>query len=91
MKKYGADKIMLGADVNNEKIAIGGWLETTDIDIYDFVKTNLIKGIKNIFCTDISKDGLLQGPSIELYQNIVSLAEAINENVVGPQLEAEVA
>lgn len=71
VKKYGADKIMLGADVNNEKIAVGGWLETTDIDIYDFIKINLLKGIKNIFCTDISKDGLLQGPSIELYKNIM--------------------
>lgn len=71
LKKYGADKIMLGADVKNENIAIGGWLETTDINIYDFLKVNFIKGITNIFCTDISKDGLLQGPSVELYKKIM--------------------
>ena len=72
VKKYGADRIMLGADVNNENIAIGGWLETTDINIYDFLKINFFKGITNIFCTDISKDGLLQGPSIELYKKIIT-------------------
>jgi phosphoribosylformimino-5-aminoimidazole carboxamide ribotide isomerase len=71
LKKYGADKIMLGADVKNENIAIGGWLETTDINIYDFLKINFIKGITNVFCTDISKDGLLQGPSIALYKKIM--------------------
>lgn len=71
VKKYGAGKIMLGADVKNEKIAIGGWLETTDINIYDFLKINFLSGIKNIFCTDISKDGLLQGPSVELYKKIM--------------------
>lgn len=71
VKKYGASKIMLGADVKNENIAIGGWLETTDINIYDFLKINLIKGITNVFCTDISKDGLLQGPSLDLYRKIM--------------------
>ena len=71
LKKYGADKIMLGADVKNENIAIGGWLETTDINIYDFLKINFFKGITNVFCTDISKDGLLQGPSIALYKKIM--------------------
>jgi phosphoribosylformimino-5-aminoimidazole carboxamide ribotide isomerase len=72
VKKYGAEKIMLGADVNGEKIAIGGWLETTDINVFDFLKINYYKGITNIFCTDISKDGLLQGPSIELYKKIIA-------------------
>lgn len=72
VKKYGAEKIMLGADVNAEKIAISGWLETTDINVYDFLKINYYKGITNIFCTDISKDGLLQGPSIELYKKIMA-------------------
>lgn len=72
VKKYGPAKIMLGADVNDEKIAIGGWLETTDINVLDFLKINYYKGITNIFCTDISKDGLLQGPSIELYKKIMA-------------------
>lgn len=70
LKKYGAAKILLGADVKEEKIAIGGWLETTDVSIFDFIKDNMKEGISTIFCTDISKDGLLQGPSIELYKKI---------------------
>ena len=71
IKKYGTENIFLGADVKEEKIAISGWLETTTISIYDFIEENLKEGIQNIFCTDISKDGLLQGPSFFLYQNIL--------------------
>jgi phosphoribosylformimino-5-aminoimidazole carboxamide ribotide isomerase len=72
IKKYGADKIMLGADVKDENIAIGGWLESTNISIIDFIQENLSNGIENIFCTDISKDGLLQGPGLDLYKKIIS-------------------
>lgn len=72
IKKYGANKIMLGADVKDEKIAVGGWLESTDISIIDFIDENISNGIENIFCTDISKDGLLQGPGIDLYKKIIS-------------------
>ncbi|HWY10912.1 MAG TPA: 1-(5-phosphoribosyl)-5-[(5-phosphoribosylamino)methylideneamino]imidazole-4-carboxamide isomerase [Bacteroidia bacterium] len=72
IKKYGADKIILGADVKGESITIGGWLETTNINVIDFMKINYVKGIENIFCTDISKDGLLQGPSIDLYKKIMT-------------------
>jgi phosphoribosylformimino-5-aminoimidazole carboxamide ribotide isomerase len=64
IENFGADKFLLGADVKNEKIAIGGWLETTDTDVFSFIQKYLAKGIKNIFCTDVSKDGLLQGPSV---------------------------
>ncbi len=71
IEKYGAGKIMLGADVSQNKIAIGGWLKTTDIDVIDFIKINFYKGIKNVFCTDISKDGMLQGPSLDLYMKIM--------------------
>lgn len=71
IEKYGPGKIMLGADVNQEKIAISGWLNTTDINVYDFIKINFHKGIKNVFCTDISKDGMLQGPSLDLYMKIM--------------------
>lgn len=71
IEKYGAGKIMLGADVSQNKIAIGGWLKTTDIDVIDFIKINFHKGIKNVFCTDISKDGMLQGPSLDLYMKIM--------------------
>jgi len=70
LKKYGSRKILLGADVKEEKIAIGGWLETTDISIFDFIKDNMQEGVSTVFCTDISKDGLLQGPSIALYKKI---------------------
>lgn len=72
VKKYGAGRIMLGADVKNETISIGGWLESTDVNVIDFIKTNFSEGITNIFCTDISKDGLLQGPSVELYKKIMN-------------------
>ncbi len=70
--QYGADKFLLGADVKEEKIAVSGWLEKTDIDIYDFIKQNMEKGVKQLFCTDVSKDGKLEGPSTALYQNIIT-------------------
>ncbi|WP_127132177.1 1-(5-phosphoribosyl)-5-[(5-phosphoribosylamino)methylideneamino]imidazole-4-carboxamide isomerase [Pseudoflavitalea rhizosphaerae] len=72
LKEYGADKFLLGADVKDEKIAVAGWLETTDIWIYDFIEKYIAQGVTQIFCTDVSKDGLLQGPSTELYKNILS-------------------
>ena len=69
--RFGAKVFMLGADVFEEKIAIGGWLEKTNITVFDFMKLYMSKGIKQIFCTDIQKDGKLEGPSIELYQKIL--------------------
>jgi phosphoribosylformimino-5-aminoimidazole carboxamide ribotide isomerase len=71
LRVYGADKFILGADVKSEKIAVAGWLETTEINIYDFLQDYISKGILQSFCTDVSKDGKLEGPSIELYKNIV--------------------
>ena len=70
-EKYGADRFLLGADVKNEKLAIGGWLETTGIDIIDFIEKYLGHGIRQLFCTDVSKDGKLEGPSIDLYRKIL--------------------
>jgi phosphoribosylformimino-5-aminoimidazole carboxamide ribotide isomerase len=72
LQEYGADRFLLGADVKNEKIAVGGWLETTDRWVYDFIQEYIEKGVKQVFCTDVSKDGLLEGPSMELYRNIIS-------------------
>jgi phosphoribosylformimino-5-aminoimidazole carboxamide ribotide isomerase len=69
---FGADKFLLGADVKEEKIAINGWTEKTDIWIYDFIEKYIAHGVKQIFCTDVSKDGKLEGPSIELYKNIIT-------------------
>lgn len=70
--QFGADKFLLGADVKEEKIAVGGWLETTDIWIYDFIQKYIDHGVQQIFCTDVSKDGKLEGPSTELYKNIIT-------------------
>ena len=72
IERFGAAVFMLGADVFEEKIAVGGWLEKTDIDVYTFMQSYMDKGVTQIFCTDIQKDGKLQGPSIELYKKIIS-------------------
>lgn len=71
LEEYGASRFFLGADVKNEKITVGGWLETTDRWVYDFIEEYTGKGITQLFCTDVSKDGLLQGPALELYSAIV--------------------
>ena len=76
--RFGANIFMLGADVLDEKIAIGGWLEKTEISVFDFMKSYIDKGVKQIFCTDIKKDGKLQGPSIELYQKIIEQFPALH-------------
>ncbi|MBV7441374.1 1-(5-phosphoribosyl)-5-[(5-phosphoribosylamino)methylideneamino]imidazole-4-carboxamide isomerase [Weeksellaceae bacterium TAE3-ERU29] len=68
---YGTDKIILGADSNQRKIATRGWLEQSELDIVDFILEYEKKGIKNVICTDISKDGMLQGVSEELYKEIL--------------------
>lgn len=72
LEKFGPDKFILGADVKDEKITVSGWLETTDIWIYDFMEKYINKGVQQIFCTDVSKDGKMEGPSIDLYKNIIS-------------------
>ncbi|MDC3259483.1 1-(5-phosphoribosyl)-5-[(5-phosphoribosylamino)methylideneamino]imidazole-4-carboxamide isomerase [Flavobacteriaceae bacterium] len=68
---YGSDKIILGADVQGDRIATDGWLETSDHRLVDFVKDFYTKGIHYVICTDISKDGMLQGPSFDVYQNLL--------------------
>jgi phosphoribosylformimino-5-aminoimidazole carboxamide ribotide isomerase len=69
---YGADKIILGADCLDQKIAIQGWQEESDKEVITFIKDFVAQGISYVICTDISKDGMLQGPSFELYENILS-------------------
>lgn len=71
IQHYGAEKFLLGADVKGEFIAIGGWLEVSDETIIQFIEKYIQKGINQIFCTDISKDGRLEGPSVELYTRII--------------------
>lgn len=68
---YGANQFLLGADVKNEKIAVSGWLETTGVDVFSFLRKYIDRGINQAFCTDISKDGRLEGPSLELYKKIL--------------------
>src|SRR5215471_7999376 len=68
---YGPEKFLLGADVKEEKIAVSGWTETSDVWVYDFIEKYLEKGIQQVFCTDVSKDGLLEGPATELYKRIL--------------------
>lgn len=70
LEKYGSEKIILGADVKNEKIATNGWQEESNIELFDFLKKYLEAGIEYVICTDISKDGLLQGSSVDLYEKI---------------------
>ncbi len=72
VNKYSPERILLGADVKDEKIAIGGWIEDTQINLFDFIRDNMKIGINTLFCTDIAKDGLLQGPSIELYSRVLN-------------------
>jgi len=67
ISSYGGEKIILGADVKNEKIAVGGWLETTDIELLPFIQKYINQGVNKVICTDISKDGMLQGTAVELY------------------------
>ena len=69
---YGSEKIILGADCIHEKIAIQGWQEKSSLEILSFINDYTKKGIKNVICTDISKDGMLQGPAFELYNSILN-------------------
>jgi phosphoribosylformimino-5-aminoimidazole carboxamide ribotide isomerase len=72
IEQYGADRIILGADVKGLNIATDGWLETSDLTLFNFLKDYHAKGIRNVLCTDISKDGMLEGPAFELYSFIMA-------------------
>ena len=78
LMEFGADKILIGADVLDEKIKISGWIEDGGITVFEFIGKMLALGAQNIFCTDISKDGVMQGPSIELYQKIMKKFPSIH-------------
>lgn len=70
--KYGPEKIILGADCKDHKIAVSGWQESTQIDIISFIGSYKKRGIKKVVCTDISKDGMLAGTSVDLYKQILN-------------------
>ncbi len=78
LTQYGGDKIILGADARNEKIAVSGWEEATTVWVYDFVEKWVEKGAKYAISTDVAKDGLLQGPSFDLYRNIQDKAPTLH-------------
>lgn len=71
IKKFGCERIILGADAKEKKIAISGWKETTELELIPFIQSYYDKGITQVICTDIARDGMLQGPSIALYQEIL--------------------
>jgi phosphoribosylformimino-5-aminoimidazole carboxamide ribotide isomerase len=72
LQRYGNDRIILGADVKDEKIAINGWQEGTSIELFSYIADYKEKGIKKVICTDINKDGMLQGSSTGLYKKILA-------------------
>ncbi|MCK8481877.1 1-(5-phosphoribosyl)-5-[(5-phosphoribosylamino)methylideneamino]imidazole-4-carboxamide isomerase [Psychroserpens algicola] len=77
INKYGGTKIILGADCKNEKIAVSGWQEESNIDVLPFIKSYESKGVTYVVCTDIAKDGMLEGPSFDLYKRIISTSKHI--------------
>ena len=78
LQKFGAEKFLLGADVKNENIAVSGWQQTTNILVFDFIEKYIACGVQQIFCTDVSKDGMLQGTSIDLYKKIIARFPSVN-------------
>ncbi|MCQ2112749.1 MAG: 1-(5-phosphoribosyl)-5-[(5-phosphoribosylamino)methylideneamino]imidazole-4-carboxamide isomerase [Bacteroidaceae bacterium] len=77
-KQYGANKIIVGADVKNGRISINGWMEDGNIELVPFVEQFLQYGVTNVLCTDISKDGTLNGPAIDLYKHVMNSLPQIN-------------
>ncbi len=72
IEEFGASNIILGADVNNRKIAVNGWQELTELELNNYIEGYLSKGIKSVICTDISKDGMLKGSSVGLYKELLT-------------------
>ncbi len=72
IEAYGAEKIILGADCRDRKISVSGWEESTSLDVFSFISGYTKRGINKVVCTDIGKDGMLQGPSIQLYKDILA-------------------
>ena len=71
LEQYGSEKIILGADANNEKVAVNGWMEESTEDLIPFIQKYQQKGVEYVICTDISKDGMLEGPAFNLYERIL--------------------
>lgn len=80
---YGGDRIILGADLRNGKVSVNGWLEDSSLSIGDLIEEFLPHGLKEVICTDISKDGMLQGPSTQLYLELMEKYPQITFTVSG--------
>ena len=78
LEKYGAEKMILGADVRHGKISINGWKEDSDEDLLSFLEKYVNAGVKNVLCTEISKDGTLSGPAINLYRQVMDAYPALH-------------
>lgn len=72
LEKYGADRIILGADVRNGRVSINGWKEDSDVRLEDFLQRYMSQGTRHVLCTEISKDGTLAGPATDLYRSIMA-------------------
>ena len=72
IKKYGSDRLILGADVRNGKISINGWKQDSTEDLLPFLRRYVEAGVRNVLCTEISKDGTLAGPAIDLYRSVMA-------------------
>lgn len=75
LEKFGANKIILGADAKDEKVAVSGWLEESKEELVPFIQAYQKQGVSYVICTDISKDGMLEGPSFDLYSKILQSSE----------------
>ena len=78
LEKYGADRLILGADVRHGKISINGWKEDSDEDLLPFLKKYVDAGVKHVLCTEISKDGTLAGPAVDLYRRLMETYPALH-------------
>ncbi len=76
LQKFGSEKIILGADAKDEMVAISGWTEDSNLKLIPFIQKYIEEGIKYVICTDISKDGMLEGPSFELYKKIIKKCQS---------------
>lgn len=84
LEKFGPEKIILGADANNEKVAVSGWQEESEKELIPFIKKYRQQGVNYVICTDISKDGMLEGPSFDLYKKILEETSAANSGSENP-------
>ncbi len=78
LREFGAERILLGADVKHEKIVVSGWTEQSALSVFDFIGSNAFQGVKTIFCTDAAKDGMLEGSSTKLYEKILGMFPRID-------------